>query len=92
MTQVGPENKEILGHFREHSKDVSLLSNHCLLSYGYHATWYETGQIDMWALQILSISLTDKTLLSDLFSKTKFNKVKEQCSLDGLDLFSNYNF
>lgn len=45
----------------------------------------------MWTLQILSISLTDKTPLRDLFSKTKFNKVKEQSSLDGLDLFSNYN-
>ncbi|MBR6538771.1 MAG: transposase, partial [Bacteroides sp.] len=29
-------------------------------------------------LQILSISLTDKTLLRDLFDKTNFNDVKEQ--------------
>ena len=29
-------------------------------------------------LQILSISLTDKTPLRDLFSKTKFNNVKDQ--------------
>jgi DNA-binding CsgD family transcriptional regulator len=29
-------------------------------------------------LQILSISLTDKTHLSDLFEKTNFNDVKEQ--------------
>ena len=28
-------------------------------------------------LQILSISLTDKTHLTDLFDKTKFNDVKE---------------
>lgn len=28
-------------------------------------------------LQILSISLTDKTHLTDLFDKTKFNEVKE---------------
>jgi len=33
-------------------------------------------------LQILSISLTDKTYLTDLFDKTKFNDVKElDCSL-----------
>jgi len=29
-------------------------------------------------LQILSISLTDKTHLRDLFDKTNFNDVKEQ--------------
>ena len=29
-------------------------------------------------LQILSISLTDKTPLKELFEKTKFNNVKEQ--------------
>lgn len=43
-------------------------------------------------LQILGISLTDKTPLRDLFSKTKFNDVKEQSGLDGPNLFSNYNF
>ena len=43
-------------------------------------------------LQILGISLTDKTPLRNLFSKTKFNDVKEQSGLDGTNLFSNYNF
>ena len=43
-------------------------------------------------LQILGISLTDKTPLRNLFSKTKFNDVKEQSDLDGPNLFSNYNF
>ena len=43
-------------------------------------------------LQILGISLTDKTPLKNLFSKTKFNDVKEQSGLDGPNLFSNYNF
>ena len=42
-------------------------------------------------LQILGISLTDKTPLRNLFSKTKFNDVKEQSGLDGPNLFSNYN-
>lgn len=39
-------------------------------------------------LQILGISLTDKTPLRNLFSKTKFNDVKEQNGLDGPNLFS----
>ena len=43
-------------------------------------------------LQILGISLTDKTPLRNLFSKTKFNDVKEQSGLDGPNLFSNYIF
>ena len=43
-------------------------------------------------LQILGVSLTDKTPLRNLFSKTKFNDVKEQNGLDGPNLFSNYNF
>ena len=43
-------------------------------------------------LQILGISLTDKTPLRNLFSKTKFNDVKGQSGLDGPNLFSNYNF
>lgn len=43
-------------------------------------------------LQILGISLTDKTPLRNLFSKTKFSDVKEQSGLDGPNLFSNYNF
>jgi len=40
-------------------------------------------------LQILGISLTDKTPLRDLFSKTKFNNVKDQSGLYGPDLFEN---
>jgi hypothetical protein len=39
-------------------------------------------------LQILSISLTDKTLLKDLFIKTKFQNVKEQFSLNEPNLFN----
>lgn len=43
-------------------------------------------------LQILGISLTDKTPFRNLFSKTIFNDVKEQSCFDGSNLFSNYNF
>jgi len=38
-------------------------------------------------LQILSISLTDKTPLRDLFDKTKFQNDKERFGLDGPSLF-----
>jgi len=43
-------------------------------------------------LQILGISLTDKTPLKDLFSKTKFNNIKDRSGHDGPDLFENYKF
>lgn len=39
-------------------------------------------------LQILSISLTDKTHLRDLFNKTKFQNVKEQFRLNEPNLFN----
>jgi len=39
-------------------------------------------------LQILSISLTDKTNLRDLFTKTKFQYDKERNSLNGQNLFN----
>ena len=92
MAQAAPENKEILGYFRERCKDTSLLSNHCLLSCGYHAHDMKLNRSTYEVLQILGISLTDKTPLRNLFSKTKFNDVKEQSGLDGPNLFSNYNF
>lgn len=38
-------------------------------------------------LQILSISLTDKTHLKDLFNKTIFQYDKERCDLNGSSLF-----
>ena len=39
-------------------------------------------------LQILSISLTDKTYLKDLFDKTKFQNDKERFELNGPSLFN----
>lgn len=35
-------------------------------------------------LQMLSVSLTDKTPLQDLFNKTNFNDVKEQSLFSGI--------
>ncbi len=39
-------------------------------------------------LQILSISLTDKTRLKDLFNKTNFNNDKERCGFSEPSLFN----
>jgi DNA-binding CsgD family transcriptional regulator len=39
-------------------------------------------------LQILSISLTDKTHLRDLFDKTKFQNVKDRFRLNEPNLFN----
>lgn len=39
-------------------------------------------------LQILSISLTDKTRLRDLFNKTNFNNDKERCGFSEPSLFN----
>ena len=39
-------------------------------------------------LQILSISLSDKLSLVNLFNKSKYNNVKDQCGLVGPDLFN----
>ena len=38
-------------------------------------------------LQILSITLTDKNHLKDLFNKTNFQNNKERCDLNGPNLF-----
>ena len=47
IAQVAPENKEILCYYWERSKDISLLSNHCLLFNGYNTALYEIGQINI---------------------------------------------
>ncbi len=43
-------------------------------------------------LQILSISLTDKTPLVDLFKKSNFKNVNERCGSCEPSLFNNFNF
>ena len=42
-------------------------------------------------LKILSISLTGKSSLVNLFNKSNFNNVKDQCGLDGPNLFNFLN-
>ena len=48
---------------------------YCLVAIVHHDMKLERSTYEV--LQILSISLTDKTYLTDLFDKTKFNDVKE---------------
>lgn len=48
---------------------------YCLVAIVHHDMKLERSTYEV--LQILSISLTDKTHLTDLFDKTKFNNVKE---------------
>ena len=49
---------------------------YCLVAIVQHDMRLERSTYEV--LQILSISLTDKTPLNELFEKTKFNDVKEQ--------------
>ena len=68
----------------------SAIIAYCLVAIMQHDMKLDRSTYEV--LQILGISLTDKTPLRDLFSKTKFNDVKEQSGLDGPNLFSDYNF
>lgn len=68
----------------------SAIIAYCLVAIMQHDMKLDSSTYEV--LQILGISLTDKTSLRDLFSKTKFNDVKEQSGLDGPNLFSDYNF
>lgn len=67
----------------------SAIIAYCLVAIMQHDMKLDKSTYEV--LQILGISLTDKTPLRDLFSKTKFNDVKEQSGLHGPNLFSNYN-
>lgn len=63
---------------------------YCLVAIMKHKMQLDRSTYEI--LQILGISLTDKTHLRDLFSKTKFNNVKDQSGLDGPDLFEKFKF
>lgn len=64
--------------------------SYCLVAVVQHDM--QLGRSIYEVLQILSISLTDKLHLVDLFSQSKFNNVKDQSGLDGLSLFDNFDF
>lgn len=62
------------------------VSTYCLVAIVQHDMKLDRSTYEI--LQILSISLTDKTKLRDLFNKTKFQYDKEQNSLNGQNLFN----
>lgn len=61
------------------------LCTYCLVAIVQHDMKPDRSTFEV--LQILSLSLTDKTNLRELFSKTKFQNDKERTSLNGLNLF-----
>ena len=64
--------------------DVSICA-YCLVAIIQHDMKLDRSTYEV--LQILSISLTDKTHLKDLFNKTKFQNDKERFGPNGPDLF-----
>ena len=77
MAQAASQDKEILGHNRErcsHTNQVAIIT-YCLVAIVQHDMKLKRSTYEV--LQILSISLTDKTHLRNLFDKTNFNDVKE---------------
>ena len=63
----------------------SAICAYCLVAIVQHDM--KLGRSTYEVLQIISISLTDKTNLRELFSKTKFQNDKERNSLNGPNLF-----
>lgn len=66
------------------------IAAYCLVAIMQHKMKLERLMSEV--LQILGISLTDKIPLSNLFSKTKFNDVKDQSGLDRPNLFESFKF
>lgn len=62
------------------------ICTYCLVAIVQHDMKLDRSTYEV--LQILSISLTDKTNLRELFSKTKFQNDKERNSLNGPNLFN----
>lgn len=62
------------------------ICTYCLVAIVQHDMKLDRSTYEV--LQILSISLTDKTSLQELFSKTKFQYDKERNSLNGPNLFN----
>lgn len=92
MAQATFENKKVLGNNRKCSQIqvYTAIVTYCLVAIMQHDMQLDRSTYEV--LQILGISLTGKTPLRDLFCKTKFNNFKDQCGLDGPNLFDNFNF
>ncbi|WP_080903924.1 IS4 family transposase [Parabacteroides sp. Marseille-P3160] len=64
----------------------SAIIEYCLVAIIWHDLKLDRTTYEI--LQILSISLTDKTCLRNLFNKTNFKNDKERCDLNGPSLFN----
>lgn len=64
----------------------SAIITYCLVAIVQHDLRLDRSTYEV--LQILSISLTDKTILSDLFNKTNFKNDKEQSGSSEPNLFN----
>ena len=62
------------------------ICTYCLIAIVQHDMKLDRSTYEI--LQILSISLTDKTPMKDLFNKTKFQNDKERFRLNEPDLFN----
>ena len=77
MAQATSKDKEVLGYDGECCPHTNQCGHtYCLVAIVQHDMRLERSTYEV--LQILSISLTDKTHLRDLFDKTNFNDVKDQ--------------
>ena len=65
----------------------SAICTYCLVAIVQHDMQLDRSTYEV--LQILSISLTDKTLLRDLFDKTKFQNDKERFGPNGTSVYNN---
>ena len=84
MDKTTPQDQEVLGNIGKRCTYTNLLcDNHLLLSSNMklERSIYEV-------LQILGISLTDKTHLSDLFDKSNFKNVKDRYDSSEPNLFN----
>ena len=78
MDQAASEDKEILGHTTKNAVRIQIsvaIITYCLVAIVQHDMKLKRSTYEV--LLILSISLTDKTHLRDLFDKTNFNDVKD---------------
>ena len=78
VAQAAPQDQEVLGHYGERCRiQISAaITAYCLVAIVQHDMKLKRSTYEV--LQILSISLTDKTPLRELFDKTYSSDVKEQ--------------
>ena len=77
MAKAAPQDQEVLGYYRENAVRIQISSAiiaYCLVAIVQHDLQLKRSAYEV--LQILSISLMDKTPLVDLFERTDFNNVK----------------